>query len=51
MRALAEVRGAAGRTRAVAAAVRIGLANKEDAEVIEERIRAAEAAGSPLALW
>jgi hypothetical protein len=48
---LADVRGAAGRTRAVAAAVRTGLANKEEAEVIEERIRAAEAAGSPLTLW
>lgn len=47
---LADVRGAAGRTRAIAAAVRIGLANADDAEGVEERIRAAEAAGAPLTL-
>jgi hypothetical protein len=45
------VRGAAGRTRAIAAAVRIGLANRETSERIDERIRVAEAAGSPLTLW
>jgi hypothetical protein len=48
---LADVRGAAGRTRAVAAAIRTGLANHEDAASIEVRIRAAEAAGLPLTLW
>ena len=48
---LADVRGAAGRTRAVAGAIRTGLANHEDAASIEVRIRAAEAAGLPLTLW
>jgi HNH endonuclease len=48
---LADVRGAAGRTRAVAAAIRTGLANHEDAASIEVLIRAAEAAGLPLTLW
>ena len=48
---LADVRGAAGRTRAVAAAIRTGLADHEDAACIEVRIRAAEAAGLPLTLW
>ena len=47
---LADVRGAAGRTRAIASAVRIGLANHEDAGSIETRIRAAENAGLPLTL-
>jgi hypothetical protein len=42
---LADVRGAAGRTRTVAAAIRTGLANHEDAASIEVRIRAAEADG------
>jgi hypothetical protein len=32
---LADVRGAAGRTRAVAAAIRTGLANQENAASIE----------------
>jgi hypothetical protein len=48
---LADVRGAAGRTRAVAGAIRTGLANHEDAASIEVRIRASEAAGLPLTLW
>lgn len=48
---LADVRGAAGRTRAIAAAVRAGLANQEDAASIEIRIRNAEAVGLPLTLW
>lgn len=48
---LADVRGPSGRTRAIAAAVRAGLANHEDAATIEERIHAAEAAGRPLSLW
>jgi hypothetical protein len=47
---LADVRGAVGRTRAVAAAIRTGLANHEDAASIEVRIRAAEAARLPLTL-
>ena len=49
--ALADVRGAAGRTRAIAAAIRTGLANNENAAGIEKRIRAAEIAGVPLTLW
>ncbi|MDT5240205.1 MAG: hypothetical protein QOF88_3870 [Mycobacterium sp.] len=48
---LADVRGAAGRTRAVAAAIRTGLADHDDAASIEVRIRSAEAAGLPLTLW
>ena len=48
---LADIRGAAGRTRAIAAAIRAGLANHEDAASIETRIRAAEAAGVPSTLW
>jgi len=48
---LADVRGAAARTRAVAAAIRTGLADHEDAASIEVLIRAAEAAGLPLTLW
>ncbi len=48
---LADVRGAAGRTRAIAAAVRSGLANQEDAVSIEARIRSAEGAGRPFTLW
>jgi hypothetical protein len=35
---LSDVRGAAGHTRAVAAAVRAGLANQETPERIDERI-------------
>jgi hypothetical protein len=48
---LADVRGAAGRTRAIAAAIRAGLANNEDVNGVEQRIRAAEMAGCPLTLW
>ena len=48
---LADVRGAAGRTRAIAAAIRAGLDEHEDAASIEKRIRAAEIAGRPLTLW
>jgi hypothetical protein len=48
---LADVRGAAGRTRAIATAIRTGLANHEDAVSIEARIRAAEIAGRPLTIW
>ncbi|ORI19848.1 hypothetical protein BJD99_00730 [Rhodococcus sp. 1163] len=46
----ADVRGAAGRTRTIAAALRARLANGEDAATIEARILTAEAAGLPLAL-
>jgi hypothetical protein len=48
---LADVRGAAGRTRAIAAAICTGLANHDDPATIENRIRAAENAGLPLTLW
>jgi hypothetical protein len=48
---LADLRGAAGRTRSIAAAIRRGLANREGAVSIERRIRAAELAGLPLTLW
>ena len=48
---LADVRGPAGRTRAIAAAIRIGIEQNVGADVIEERIAAAEAAGRPLSLW
>jgi hypothetical protein len=48
---LADVRGAAGRTRAIAAAVRAGLALGEPADLIERRIRIAERDGAPLTLW
>jgi hypothetical protein len=48
---LADVRGAAGRSRAIAAAIRTGLEQQEDFGSIERRIRAAEIAGLPLTLW
>lgn len=48
---LADVRGPAGRTRAIAAAIRIGIEQNLDVATIGERIAAAEAAGRPLALW
>ena len=48
---LADVRGAAGRTRAIAAAVRTGLALGETPNQIDQRIRQAELAGQPLTLW
>jgi hypothetical protein len=48
---LADVRGAAGRTRAIAAAIRAGLATHEDAADIERRILDAQSAGIPLTLW
>ncbi|MDX5962224.1 hypothetical protein SIM91_02565 [Rhodococcus opacus] len=48
---LADIRGPAGRTRAIAAAVRAGLANGDKPDRIELRIRRAEAAGLPLTLW
>ena len=48
---LADVRGPAGRTRAIAAAIRTGLAHDEDAASLEIRIHDAEVAGRPLTLW
>ena len=48
---LADVRGAAGRTRAIAATIRAGLANHEDAADVERRILDAQNAGIPLTLW
>lgn len=48
---LADVRGPAGLSRAIATAVRDGLAAHEPAPVIDERINAAIAAGQPWALW
>lgn len=48
---LSDVRGAAGRTRAIATAIRTGLATGDDSATIKARILAAEAAGRPLTLW
>jgi hypothetical protein len=48
---LADLRGAAGRARAVAAVIRQGLAAGEPVERINERIRQAREEGMPLALW
>lgn len=48
---LADVRGAAGRTRAIARTIREGLRRGEDARIIEQRIARAEFAGLPLTLW
>jgi hypothetical protein len=48
---LADLRVAAGRTRAIATAVRAGLAAGDTQQEIEERIRAAEAGGLPLTPW
>lgn len=48
---LADVRGAAGRTRAIAEAVRTGLQAGELPDLIDKRIPAAEKAGLPLTLW
>ncbi|RAG82434.1 hypothetical protein DN069_27595 [Streptacidiphilus pinicola] len=48
---LADVRGPAGRTRAIARAVRIGMARGESTGLIDDRVRAAELDGLPLTLW
>ncbi|WP_416974646.1 hypothetical protein [Streptomyces sp. 4F14] len=48
---LADTRGAAGRTRAVAEAIRAGLRRGEPPGRIEQLIRAAEEEGMPLTLW
>lgn len=47
---LADLRGAAGRTRAIAHAVRIGLSSGATNAEIENQIKAAELAGLPLTL-
>ena len=48
---LADLRGPAGRARAIAEAIRAGLADGENVEQIEVRIVAAGLAGRPLTLW
>lgn len=48
---LADLRGAAGRTRAIADAVRIGLRRGADRTEIDDLIREAELAGLPLTLF
>ncbi|WP_280763570.1 hypothetical protein [Prescottella agglutinans] len=48
---LADVRGSAGRSHAIAAAVRAGLAAGDGTDAIDARIRAAEEAGTPFTLW
>jgi len=48
---LADLRGAAGRTRAIAATVRTGLVLGECEALIERRIHLAEQNGLPLTLW
>lgn len=48
---LADVRGPAGRTRAVAAAIRIGLKNYEDPMRIERRIESPNKPDVRLTLW
>ncbi|MBY8887226.1 HNH endonuclease [Streptomyces sp. PTM05] len=48
---LADIRGPAGRTRAIAEAVRYGLKHHESRELIDARIRTAELAGLPWTLW
>lgn len=48
---LADTRGPAGRTRAIATTIRTGLEEGANAAEIERRICAVEAAGHPLTLW
>nr|WP_245173305.1 HNH endonuclease [Streptomyces aureus] len=48
---LADTRGAAGRTRAIAQAIRAGLEAGEPPERVEQLILAAEEEGLPLTLW
>ncbi|WP_254593053.1 hypothetical protein [Prescottella equi] len=48
---LSDIRGPAGRTRAIANSIRMGISNRETAAAIESRIQAAEEAGLPLTLW
>ncbi|WP_373863307.1 hypothetical protein [Rhodococcus marinonascens] len=48
---LADVRGPAGRARAIADAIRTGMDQREDPDTIEQRIHEAEQAGLPFTLW
>jgi hypothetical protein len=48
---LADLRGAAGRSRAIAEAVRAGLRLGESAPQIDQRIQTAQTSGLPLTLW
>ncbi|MFD8362728.1 hypothetical protein [Streptomyces hygroscopicus] len=48
---LADLRGASGRTRAIADAIREGLRRGESPQQIEQRIQDAERQGLPLTLW
>ncbi|WP_329142630.1 hypothetical protein OIU91_03365 [Streptomyces sp. NBC_01456] len=48
---LADLRGAAGRTRAIADAIRERLREGESPQQIEQRIQDAERQGLPLTLW
>jgi hypothetical protein len=48
---LADLRGPAGRSRAIGAAIRAGRARGESETEIARRIRTAAAAGRPLSLW
>ncbi|MDX3385902.1 hypothetical protein PV682_31250 [Streptomyces niveiscabiei] len=48
---LADLRGPAGRSRAIGAAIRTGLALKEPAAEIARHIHIAATAGKPLSLW
>ncbi|MFF9071917.1 hypothetical protein ACF1A9_06295 [Streptomyces sp. NPDC014872] len=48
---LADLRGAAGRARAVATAIRAGITAGEEPAQIEQRIEAARDEGQPLTLW
>ena len=47
---LADLRGAAGRTRAITLAVRVGLSSDATTDEIENLIRTAELVGLPLTL-
>ena len=49
--ALADTRGQAGRTRAIAHTIAVGTAAGETTDTIDNRIAYAEAAGQPLTLW
>lgn len=48
---LSDLRGPAGRSRAIGAAIRTGRANGESEAQISGRIETAAAAGRPLSLW
>ncbi|MGW5396676.1 hypothetical protein [Streptomyces sp. NPDC003952] len=48
---LADLRGPAGRTRAIAATIREGLRQGESPQQIEQRIHDAEREGLPLTIW